>query len=83
MENEKGLLKMTYELKSKGVFKWAFALAAGLAVGKAVGDIVGSAISGTFSGFVIAEAKSGNKVMQNACDKAGVKYKDDDPKETK
>ena len=83
MENGKGLLKMTYELKSKGVFKWAFAFSAGLAVGKTVGDLVGAAINGAFGSFAISAAKSGNKVMQNACDKAGVKYKDDDPKETK
>ena len=83
MENEKGLLKMTYELKSKGVFKWAFALAAGLTVGKTAGELISAAINGAFGELAIGAAKSGSKVMQNACDKAGVKYKDDDQKETK
>ena len=74
MENGK---MIEYRLMSKGVFKWAFAFSAGLAVGKTVGDLIGAAISGAFGSFAISAAKSGNKVMQNACDKAGVKYKDD------
>lgn len=75
MENNK--LNFEYRLTSKGVFRWAFALGAGLTVGKCVGDLVGAAINGAFGGFAIKAAKSGNKVMQNACDNAGVKYKDE------
>lgn len=81
MEDNK--LKFEYRLSSKGTFKWAFALAAGLTVGKCVGDLISAAINGAFGELAIGAAKSGSKVMQNACDKAGVKYKDDDPKETK
>lgn len=81
MEDNK--LKFEYRLSSKGTFKWAFALAAGLTVGKCVGDLISAAISGTFSGFAIGAAESGSKLFQNACDKAGVKYQDYDPKETK
>lgn len=66
--------EMKFLVSAKDIRKAACAVGFGLTIGKFAGDVVKDSILVLATGFLKHKAKKGDKVAQECCDEAKVKY---------